>query len=193
MTKFEIDDYFNNNHKYIYDCATNCLKKIRRVDLQQELVTETYLYLIEKAETLNKEKIAAIITNYMNKSCVWANTRFKIKHLYTDDRLMSIDDMIFDDNTNPDFNEGIFNLNIESEDDEDILHYEKIHQDKINTIFTNLAQMSTDKKILFDLYFNKGINTSGKLERYLNNSIPRNTCWQMLKKLKEDLRDGYTT
>ena len=91
--KTKIDNYYNLNYNYIQECSYNILKKINRVDLKDELITESYLYMTKNAEKLEdyilegKSKIESIVVNFMNMQIVWSNTNFKREHIYRDKKI----------------------------------------------------------------------------------------------------------
>jgi hypothetical protein len=171
-----INDYFSIKHKYIYECANNILKKQGRTDLASELVSEACLYLLEddRIQPKTPSEVEGILVNWMNKQIIWQKTAFKKKYLdktHTD----SIKD-------NQDFADAEFN-------EEQILEKEYEYQNKLNIIQVNLAQMDYDKKVLYDLVFNQGYDTSGKLANFIK--LSRTTCYFLIKDLKEKLKNGY--
>ena len=72
-------------------------------------------------------------------------------------------------------------------------------QDKISLIYATLENLPIDQKILFDLIYNQGYNTSSKLQLYYKNNMPkgykvleRTSCWKQMCNLKNMLTSGAT-
>ncbi len=172
-----INDYFSTNHKYIYECANNILRKQSRTDLASELVSEAVLYILEddRIQPTTHSEVEGILVNWMNKQIMWQKTAFKKKYL-EDDYTNPIKD-------NQDFQESELN-------EEEILEKEYEYQNKLNIIYVNLSQMDYDKKVLYDLGFKQGYDTSGKLANFIK--LSRTTCYFLIKDLKEKLKNGYT-
>ena len=185
----QLNDYISSNHEYLYTSAKNILKKINRTDLADELVSEVYLRLQSKIDTfsgLTTSSIEAIYIRTMDKQITWGNTKFKkdyIEKKYNQD----IDNIIDMQNEDRYLNDDFLDLNELDRIEENEIELEKQHiqQNKLNTIFTNLELLPTDKKILFDLYTNQGYNTSGKLCRYVG--ISRSSAHALITNLKQQL------
>jgi hypothetical protein len=175
MTTLEtIDLLIHKRNKYIYQCAKNILKKVRRTDLYQELVSECYLYVYsikDKLVNATDNEIESVIINWMNYQIIWQGTHFKKKYIY---------------GNNQDENINIETID-EPLDEEDILEKEMDFQNKLDAILIKVNQLPLDKKILFDVVFNQNINTSGKLAKHIGTS--RTTAYWLIKDLKEHLKN----
>jgi len=122
-------------------------------------------------ENPNENRLKSIAINWMHKQIVWQKSDFKKTWIIKDfDELESL------------------NLLDEDAHSEDSLAFEKDYQDKINHINFKVGQLSLDKKILFELY-QKGINNSSKLAKHTG--LSRTGCYNLLKKFKEELKNGY--
>ncbi len=175
-----INNFYNKRYSYLIECAQNCLLSIKRQDLKGELVTESYLYITNNKEKLKdlleNNKIEAIAVNWMKMQIKWGNSSFKRDWVYKNNKNQSIDTI---------------SIVIADEEitEEEYLQEEKEIQDKVNYIYDKISNSSLDKKLLFDTYFNLGINTCGKLSKYTG--ICRTTCYHMIKALKDDLKNNY--
>tara|TARA_R110001632_G_scaffold162493_2_gene280877 strand:+ start:407 stop:970 length:564 start_codon:yes stop_codon:yes gene_type:complete len=177
-TKLTIDSYFSNNNDKLTQVASNILKNINRKDLAGTLVTEAYMYILEKQERLeeliNNGKIESIVINFMNKQVKWRGTAFKKTFIKTDSNLEIIDNYDYEDDT---------------EDLEDLLATEYDFQQKLSHIESQKAKLDLPQSILYKLAIEGEYNTSGKLAKKLN--INRTSCYFMLREMKEFLREGY--
>jgi len=185
----QLNDYISSHHEYLYDSAKNILKKINRTDLADELVSEVYLRLQGKIDSLSgltTSSIEAMYIRTMDKQITWGNTKFKkdyIEKVYNQD----IDNIIEMQNEDKYINDDLTDDNELDRIEQNEIELEKQHiqQNKINTIYTNLENLPTDKKILFDLYINKGYNPSGKLSRFVG--ISRSSAHGLITNLKARL------
>lgn len=173
-----IKDYFEKNHLYMYEVAKNCLKKIKRPDLAPELVSECYLHLIDDADKKKHKFEAGMIESmavqFMHKSCIWSKTPFKKKYI------------IKDTSPNSDKIEAFLQALDTDLSDDDVLQKEFEHQAKTNLIYANLASLPVDQKNLYDIIFNRGINSSSKLAKYLGTS--RSSAYTLIRNLKDQLK-----
>jgi lipid II:glycine glycyltransferase (peptidoglycan interpeptide bridge formation enzyme) len=178
-----INDYFSIKHKYIYECANNILKKQGRTDLASELVSEACLYLLEddRIQPKTPSEVEGILVNWMNKQIIWQKTAFKKK--YIEGQTVPLKDSY-----KPNWL-GELDFECLENNEEDMLEKEFEYQNKLNIIQVNLAEMDYDKKVLYDLVFNQGYDTSGKLAAFIK--LSRTTCYFLIKDLKEKLKNGY--
>jgi RNA polymerase sigma factor (sigma-70 family) len=185
----QLNDYISSHHEYLYTAAKNILKKINRTDLADELVSEVYLRLQGKIDSLSGLTISSIEAMYirtMDKQITWGNTKFKkdyIEKVYNQD----IDNIIEMQNEDRYLNDNMTDDNELDRIEQNEIELEKQHtqQNKLNIIYTNLESLPTDKRILFDLYTNKGYNTSGKLANYVG--ISRSSAHNLITNLKQRL------
>jgi len=185
-----LNKYLSTNSDYIYGAAKNILKKINRTDLADVLVSEVYLRLQGKIDSfsgLTTSSIEAIYIRTMDKQITWGKTKFKKDHIENHFNY-DIDNIIDMQNENKYLNDTLLDDNELDRIEEYELQLEEQHhqQNKLNTIYTNLEQLPTDKKILFDLYSNQGYNSSGKLAKFVG--ISRSSAFALIKDLKERLR-----
>lgn len=189
-----INDFFQSNHKEIKTWAVNCLKLIRRTDLWADLVSETYLYTIKFQDKLQpqieKGQLKACVIQYMSGQVNWSNTTFKTKFIKSNQHISDLEIELADQ---------YFNHSEEEQDEEEFFQEEKFIQDKLGMIYSNLAQLPVDQRILFDLIYNQGYNTSSKLQKYYADNMPnsfkapaRISCWRQMSNLKYMLTSGAT-
>ena len=187
-TKQIIDKYYTDNTPKLQTVASNILTNVSRSDLADTLVTESYLYLIEKEEKLrgkitkalknNKEEsvIESIAVQFMHKQIVWNGTKFKRN-------------FVDEDYSNCEYNDEL-DVDAYELDDEEVMEREFEHMSKIAHIEAKYQALDVPNRILYDLAIRGEYNTSGKLAKYLN--LNRTTSYYLIKNLKEHLRDGYT-
>jgi hypothetical protein len=180
-----IDSYFAANYKKLITVAKNCLRKLKEEDSASQLVSDAYLYVVELPSPIETtSKLESIIVNYISKQTVWDGTTFKKNYV------------------NLPKNETMFELStndLDYEEEQQELDY----NDSMDTFMSNLEELRDslpiEKKILFDLIYKEGINTSGKLYTHLGGRVNRTYCWKMIKEIKEyvtnnkELNDNYTT
>ena len=202
----ELNTLYATRYTYLLECAFNSLKLIRRTDLAETLLTDAYVYIESnqdkirdknnQLEEFDSSLLESIVVNWMYKQCIWSKTSFKINWVYK--QKLDINDAVDVDGSSKNddgygFNDDILNYINSLTDEEEMLHNEFQHQSKINIIKDYVSTLSTEHQILFDIVFNKGINTSGKLSKYIN--ISRTKCWQTLvefkNKIKTELSDVY--
>lgn len=176
ITKQQIDDYFNENYKYL----SLSIKKTK-IKYQQstdwdcaELLSATYIHLIDNVDKMKEEKhIESFFMRYMTNQIVWNNSA--INQLYKDCRMITQDEMRFDV------------IDDESEMDHK-LFLEKEYNKKKAILFDFYSQLPTkQEKILFEVIFHKGIKTVKALSIHFG--INRNYIQIMKKKLMDDLKE----
>ena len=175
-----VDRYFNLRYKFLINTAHNILSRIHKPQLKEELLTQTYLYVINNIDKLKEKiednKLEAIFINYMSKQIRWNKTQFKKENILNENSKLSwypietLEDYI---------------LPYEEITEEDELEKEKDITDKLSLISLNLSKMSLDQRLLFENY-QQGINSGGKLAKYTG--LSRTTCCSLLRNLKENLR-----
>lgn len=175
-TKTTIDEYYSKNWDKVVKIAGRQLLKIRRQDLSETLVTESYMYMtknIDKIEPLvSSGKLESVVVNWMNKQILWGTTAFKKEWVFPD---------VWDEQILDDFPD--------STDISEIIEYEKEHTDRWNFIQKRVESFDPIDKKIWDLAFVGPYNNSGKLSRYLN--LNRTTCYYMIRGLREKLIEGY--
>jgi len=175
--KTQIDQYYSKNYNKLQEVANNVLKNIDRCDLADTLVSESYLYITDNIDKIEKSKsnLESIIVNFMTKQVIWKNTQFKKKFVY-ETNMELFDNYDYDDY-------------IVDDDFDEVLEKEFEHQAKINHIENKVKNLSIPDKILYDLSIIGEHNTSGKLSRYLG--LNRTTTYNMISRMKKHLRSGY--
>ena len=83
-----VDDYYTQNWQKLVDVAKRLLGKLKRSDVADSLVTESYLYIIEKQEVLDDlvhaGKVEGCIIQYMNMQTIWRQTPFQKQFIEPD-------------------------------------------------------------------------------------------------------------
>tara|TARA_R110002050_G_scaffold74369_1_gene159576 strand:- start:2839 stop:3423 length:585 start_codon:yes stop_codon:yes gene_type:complete len=181
--KTKIDNYYNLNYNYVQECSYNILKKINRVDLKDELITESYLYMTKNAEKLEdyilegKSKIESIVVNFMNMQIVWSNTNFKREHIYRDKKIngnILVEDL-----------GGVDSGDIT---EEEYLAEEMSIQNALGCVKAFISKQDMEVKTLFNTVFILGYSTSGKLSKYIG--VNRTTCYYMIRDLKNLIKEN---
>jgi hypothetical protein len=180
VTKEIIDNYYTKNERKLHSIANNILTNVNKTELADTLVSESYMYIIEKEETLRglilKGKLESIVVNFMNKQIKWCGTKFK--------------KVFIDDHSNVEYyDENDYDDIEDLTDYDELLEQEFIHQDKVAHIAAKYQELDVPNRILYDLAIVGEYNTSGKLAKYLN--LNRTTAYYLIRTLKRHLRDGY--
>lgn len=176
QTEEIINNFYKDRYSFILECANNILKLIKRQDLKELLVSDSFLYIYNNKEKLNDKiqngSIESIAVNYMNQAVRWKNTPFKKTWVYkqTLEYKDRIDYNIVDDNN-------------------DNYEYELELLDKMNHIEIKKQELSIDKQQLYNYVFKDGINNSRKLSEYTG--LARTTCFYLIRDLKNELKNGY--
>ena len=189
--------FFTSGATHIKQVAHSQLHKLKRTDLIDDLIAETYIYLNELllspqhqttrhnlVLTQNIDYIDSILVNYMQKQIIWSNTKFKRNNIWT-----NYSKPLYQSTTlSSDF--SITNQNITTTtDDEDILEYEKNHQDKLTHIAATIPTLPIEQQILFNLIYNQGHTTAAAISK--QTGLSRTQSHYLITKLKEDIRAGY--
>lgn len=183
ITNEVLNKYFDQRQDFIYECAKNILKQIKRTDLTNELVSECFIYMAENQKKLKKQanepfiNIEAVCLNWMNKQVVWQKTGFKRKYIMFEDNLV--------DNDVSDFDRYI----LEEMSDEEVMGKEMEIQNKMNHVYSKYSTLDRDDKQLYQYVYVDGYDTSGKLKKHLR--LGRTTCWKLKKELDNKLKDGF--
>jgi hypothetical protein len=185
-TKTIIDQHYKDNAKKIKGIASNILHNLAKINdnergnLADTLVSESYIYVVERQDTLKnliwKGKLGNVITNFMHKQIVWNGTKFKKTFIEEDYNQCEYNDEM--------------DVDVYELDDEEIMEREFEHMSKIAHIEEKYQALDVPNRILYDLAIRGEYSTSGKLAKYLN--LNRTTSYYLIKNLKEHLRDGYT-
>lgn len=175
-----INQYFTENYKWIEQTANNLTSKLNKRYLASELISNCYLHLIDiETNNMSDNKIKSIIINYMNMQVIWSNTKIK-KSI--------IKDSIQSENVIKYVNQ-VDDTQSEEELIEELLQEEFDIQNKLNFINQWLSTAMLQDRLLFDVVYNQGYNTSGKLARH--SGLSRTTCYTIMRKLKEKIREKY--
>lgn len=173
-----INQYYTDRYSFMLECANNILKLIKRQDLKELLVSDSFLYVYNNKEKLGDKiqqgKIESIAVNYMNQSIRWKNTPFKKTWVYQ--QTLEYKDKI-------DYNVA--------DDNQDNFEYELEIQDKLQHISTKKETLTIDKQELYKYVFVDGINNSRKLSEFTG--LARTTCFYLIRDLKNDLKNGYNS
>ena len=129
---------------------------------------------------MSDNRIKSIIVNYMNMQVIWSNT--KIKKTIVKDNIQpqdvihyvnQVDDTISEEELIEEWLEEEFNI-----------------QNKVNFIHSWIKKARPEDRLLFDIVFNQGYNTSGALSRH--SGLSRTTCYTLIKKLKNKIKEAYS-
>jgi hypothetical protein len=176
----KIDTYFTTNYKWIEKTALTLTSKINKRYLAHELITNCYLYIINlDTEKMDDNKIKSIVINYMKMQVIWSKTTLK--------------KAILKDNIKPEnvvlYTNQVDDSRSEEELIEELLEEEFLIQNKINYIHKWLLQAKPEDRLLFDIVYNQGYDTSGKLAKH--SGLSRTTCYTMMSKLKQKIVKAY--
>lgn len=175
-----LNKYFTDNYKWIEKTAINLTQKLNKSYLAPELISNCYLHLsVLDTENMQDNKIKSIIVNYMNMQVIWSNTAIK--------------KTILKDNIQPDsivqYVNQVDDSQSEEELIEELLEEEFQIQNKLNFITQWLQMARPEDRILFDIIYNQGYNTSGKLAKH--SGFSRTTCYSLMTKLKNKIKADY--
>lgn len=175
-----LNQYITNNYKWMEQTAINLTSKLNKRYLAAELVSNCYLHLATlDTEPMDDNKIKSIIINYMNMQVIWSNTKIK--------------KTILKDNIQPDnvvqYVNQIDDSISEEELIEELLEEEFQIQNKINFIHKWISTARPEDRLLFDIVYNQGFNTSGKLSKHCG--LSRTTCYTLIRKLKNKIKESY--
>ncbi len=182
-TGTSIEEFFIKRYDYLLECSTNILKLIDKQSLKTELLSDAFIYINENKDKLqhliDDGKIEAITVRWMTMSVKWNNTPFKKNWVYPH---KNESESLLDD---------VETYSIIEEDisEEDYLQQEMDIQNKMNHIHHFISNQPIDQQILYDLVYNKEINTSGKLSRHTG--IPRTGSYRLIEQLKKNIKNSY--
>ncbi len=165
----KLNQYFTDNYQWLEKTAICLTSKINKRYLAPELISNCFIHLSEAyTPDMNNNQIKAIIINYMNMQVIWSNTQLK-KSILKDNPEITI---------------------IENNDnEEEMLEKEFLFQNKINHIHKWVAQAKPEDRLLFDIVFNQGYNTSGKLAKH--SGLSRTTCYTLITNLKNKIKKTF--
>lgn len=175
VNKIEIDSFFSKNYKALLLAIKKTKIKYKQATEWEceELLSATYLHLIDNMDKMTEEKhIESFFMKYMSNQIKWSNS--KINLMYEDARQIP------------------FNYEFDVIDDEEDFNHkillEKDYNNKKAILFDFYSQLPTkQEKILFEVIFKKGIKTVKALSQHFG--INRNYCQNMKKKLFDDLKE----
>lgn len=174
VNKCDIDSFFTKNHSSLLLAIKKTKIKYKQATEWEceELLSATYLHLIDNMDKMKEEKhIESFFMRYMSNQIKWSNS--KINQMYEDNRQIPFNyefDVIDDES---DFNHKII--------------LEKDYNNKKAILFDFYSQLPTkQEKILFEVIFKKGIKTVKALS--LHFGINKNYVQNMKKKLFDDLK-----
>lgn len=179
-----INNFFAKRYDYLYECAFNSLKLIKRTELANELVTECLFHIQTNKDKLKKQinqgQLESICVRWMVMQVKWNSTKFKQNWIYSHkyESEMEFEKL-----------EAYTSTPDESKTEEELLQYEIETQDKLNHIKQFIEQQPLDQRLLFDIIYNKGYNTSGKLSKYIG--LSRTPSYRLMKTLKDNIRNAY--
>lgn len=168
-----LNDYFTQaKYDWLISVAQNNLAKLNWIQVSDELVSDTYLYLTNQdPSTKTESQLDAIAVRYIQMQVVWSKTELKKKMIKDQTQLEN--QIIIDD----------------SKTEDEILEFEMDYQNKLNHIAIYSNQLNLEQRLLFDIVFNLGINNSGKLAKHTG--LSRTTCYHLIKDLKETIKNAY--
>lgn len=168
MKKESIDDYFSYNSTAILKTIRSKLwnNKTSNVISPGNMFSNVYLYVIERKDDLDSiNELESYIFKYISNESWWRNgTNFKEERLISSDREV---------------------LDFDSPDEDDSVGRE-IQYNKWRYILTSFKMsLINQDAVLYDLYINKGINTSSKLARHLN--ISTTGAYYLIKAFRDKM------
>ena len=167
--KKTVDEYYSQNWVKLVNIAKRLLGKLKRSDVADSLVTESYLYVIEKREVLEdmviSGKIEGIIVQFMNMQTIWRQTKFQKAFIEPD----LIDKEI---NVDPEW--------------EEVDEWELDHDRDYKILMQVVEELDEVDKRLFELAIAGPYNTSGKLAAFVG--LSRTAAHYMIRNLKTKLR-----
>lgn len=179
-----INDFFAKRYDYLTECSFNILKKIKRTDLATELVTECLFHIQSNQDKLEKQikegKLEAVCVRWMMMQVKWNSTTFKQNWIYSHK---------FESEMEFEKLEAYTLQEDDSKTEEELLEYELETQDKLNHIKQYIEHQPLDQRLLFDIIYNKGYNTSGKLSKYIG--LSRTPSYRLMKTLKDNIKNAY--
>ena len=136
-------------------------------------INEAYLYIMERQELLvNQDIIQRIVIQFINKSIVWPTSKLN--------KLEDVNNISEEFITDP--------PDSSEEDLESKIELENWYNEKLCTLeLYRQQETSKIKRIIFDVYFNKGITKGVDLANHLN--INKDYACRYIRELKQDIRD----
>lgn len=176
-----INQYFKDHYSFINKMAVKSLKRINRTDLVPELISEVFFQITEDSNNIERIVLSGMIEScviqVVNKQVYWRNTPFKTKYLYNQKNMDFVEDF------------ELFENEVIEDDEDTVFEKEMEISNKLGYVYTYYAGLTKEKKTLFNLIYNKGLDSSGKLAKHLG--ISRGWSYKIMKELKEELRNGY--
>ena len=162
----DLNDIFSKKYNHYLGVATNILSASKFDNKEAtSLLSECYIYLVEKNIKGTEDYIDSVVINWMNKQIKWHNTSFQ-KQIKINDSEINMNHYLEDE---------------EYEEDD----FEK-RKEWLEKKYIDLDYVG---KRLFELAIVGPYNNSGKLSRFLN--LNRTTCYYMIRDMKFYLKDGY--
>ena len=163
----QINDYFTDNHDKLKGLTTFYLskRKVKFIEVDA-LISHSYLNIIEKASSINKEDIEPYTINFIKCHCGWRNkvtTEELIKERNQLDGLELVND--------------IYDIKKE------------IQHQAIEEVYDN--EKDQCKKIIHEVYFKKQITTVRGMAIHFNISHP--SAHELIKQLKRDINERFNT
>jgi hypothetical protein len=160
----QINDYFNTNHDKIKSLAKFFLskRKVKFIEVDA-LISHAYLNIIDKLDSIEVKDIEPYTINFIKCHCIWTNkvtTEERIKEYSTLDGIEIIED-------EPNDNESKYNA------------IEQVYQNETDPV----------KKIIYEVFFTKKINTVRSMATHFNISQP--SAHQLIKQLKLDIHEKF--
>lgn len=175
--KENIDEYFTNHYDFLIKNTRGILnKKKKDMELAPTLVTNAYLHFIKNDHLYIDVEFQGRVRKWIEMQIKWSNTPFNNNWVYGDKKISDIDYNLL---------QIIDNHITEEELLEEVYDIEQ----RIGILFFIVNNLPIHKKILFELIYQQGINTSGKLSRHLN--VPRSTGYQLMRNLNLEIKTKY--
>ena len=190
-TQEQINNLFTLRYDYLLSVAKNILRRSNLQDLAEDLLTEALLDCNDNLDKIEQKlknglNLEAYVVRWLTMQNKWTNTRFKKNWVYNDNT--TITEKQLQEHTNDDITiESL--ISNEIDDEEDILRFEKEHQDMVNHIQNYYETSNIPTKQLFELVYHKGYNTSSKLANVLK--MTRTPAYMLMRALREDIVNKY--
>jgi hypothetical protein len=169
LYKTTVDKYYSKRYDYLVGVAGRVLRKLKRTDLAEVLVTDSYNYFMTGRDKLYDVVMEggteAVAVRWMTMQCIWGNTPFRnewVKAQYNSELPL---DLTCDEPS----------------------EYEEQHSKEWDALQEVVAGLDTVDKRLYQLAIIGPYNTSGKLAEFTG--LSRTTTYFMIKLFKEKLRN----
>lgn len=161
----QVNCFFNNNHSRIKGLAKFYLskRKVKFIEVDA-LISHSYLNIIDKIDSINKEDIEPFTIHFLKTHAIWLNK-------------VTLEERIIETKT--------FKI---IQQEENLYNVEQdIMTESIEQVYAN--ERDQIKIIIHDVYFKKKITTVRAMARHFNISQP--SAHLLIKQLKTDINEQF--